>query len=102
MARVLFDAVKDGMPVTVVGGWDRPLREFFMQVEHRGGEKDGEAVWTDWALVPSEKQDTAKLRAVLDRMGILPPEGFWERVEQREGNVIHRFTNAPVPHWQAF
>lgn len=100
MARVLFDTVRDGVPVTVVAGWDRPLREFFMQVEYRGGENDGEALWTDWALVPSEKQDTKMLRTILNHLGILPPEDFWARVEQREGNVVHRFTTTPVPHWQ--
>lgn len=92
MARVLFDTVKNGMPVTVVAGWDRPLREFFMHLEHRGGENDGEALWTDWALTRTEKADTAVLRKTLGDMGILPPEGFWERVERVEGNVLHQYT----------
>lgn len=102
MARVLFDTVKDGVPVTVVAGWDRPLREFFMQVERRGGERHGEALWTDWALVPDEKKDTGQLRAILSKWGIVPPDDFWDRVEWCEGNVIHRFTTSPVPHWQTF
>lgn len=92
MARVLFDTVKDGVPVTVVAGWDRPLREFFMHVELRTGPNAGEALWTDWAITPDEKQDTVRLRACLNRMGVIPPEGFWDRIELKEGNVLYTHT----------
>ncbi len=90
MSQVKFAGTrKGGEKVAVVGGWDRPLREFFLTIFVADSE-DEEIVWSD-LLAPSKlkQEDTHYLRGKLTEYGIEAPEGFWDRVERREANVVH-------------
>lgn len=100
MSQVKFFGTRKGKVVEVVGGWDRPLREFFLNVFAEGESMD--PIWSDLAVAPSLKQDTAFMRAKLAEMGIEVPEGFWERVERREANVLHVLHTGAGQAWQTF
>ncbi len=89
MSRVTFKtAVHE-----VIAGWDRPLQEFFLTVFELDNED-----WPVWSTLdePSmfDKETTDHLQVVLEAdLQVEAPEGFWERVNAREGNVQHVFKN---------
>lgn len=80
MSQVIFNATQGDVPVEVIGGWDRPLRRFFLTVIFDDSGDDVSA---------TDNEDTRSLRMELAALGITAPEGFWERVERMEGNVMH-------------
>ena len=96
MSQVRFKTkADDNREYDVLAGWDRPLREFFMTVFvlENGVEAD-EPYWSGLGDVDQDKAtDTVLLRKSLRDLGIEAPPGFWERVEQREGNVMHYHHN---------
>jgi len=80
--------------VEVMGGWDRPLKEFYLTVfgVPKGPDEDEEIIWSAINEPAAEdQQGTTRLRAKLVELGITPPAGFWEKVELREGNVQRAF-----------
>ena len=86
MSRVTFKTGK----YSVTAGWDRPLQEFFMTVMEDEGEEE-EPVWST-LFEPSmfDKVTTDHLEATLkSQLQIDASEGFWDRVNLREGNVAH-------------
>lgn len=97
MSQVKFHSVTDqGTQVEVMAGWDRPLKEFYMTLFFVGHEADDpasdEALWSTIGECGLEGHpDTKRIRESLARFGITAPEGFWDRVELREANVIHTF-----------
>lgn len=91
MSQVKFKAVTESGPVEVMGGWDRPLSEFYMTIFDLATDAEDETVWASM-FGPSPKT-TAPLRAQLVQMGIEAPEEFWDRVERREANVTHVYAD---------
>lgn len=93
MSQVKFTATFNGKPCEIMAGWDRPLAEFYLTVFDLDPEADEEVVWSTLdAPDESQAHETGYLRQRLSLMGITPPDGFWERVERREGSVTHYFT----------
>lgn len=92
MSQVRFKAkASDNKEYDVLAGWDRPLREFFLTVialEDGGDDDDAGPVAFD-----QDKNGTAYLRKTLEDLGIEAPQGFWEKVEMREGNIMHHHNN---------
>lgn len=97
MSQVKFFATtRSGIPVEVMAGYDRPLKEFFMTLFDRREDSEEETVWSTLEC-PSDidNDNTSRLRSVLVKdFGIVPPSGFWEKVEKREGNVVYGFTTS--------
>ena len=92
MSQVLFKAkTKDGIPVEVMGGWDKPLRYYHFTIFDRRPESEDEPLYD--CLSEDTRQFTTNERhkATLIRFGIEAPPGFWERADQRVGNVMHTF-----------
>ena len=98
MSQVKCISVYQGAKCDVLAGWDRQLRDFFLTVFYR----DKEETDNDWDQVawstlsspsPKDRVSTEHLAAKLVEMGIEVPAGFWERVERREGNVVHSYRN---------
>lgn len=98
MSQVTFHTDHQGERIEVLAGWDTPLRYFFLvlygpkrellysNLDHR------DPAWLG--------RDTSLFRKELQTRGITPPEGFWERVERREGNVVHHHTGGQwSPDW---
>jgi hypothetical protein len=86
MSRVQF-FTKEGLEV--VGGWDHPLRYFFLTIF----DAEKEAIWSELDhFSPSALHATQPLREVLHEHNITPPEGFWDGVERREGNVYRKWS----------
>lgn len=85
MSQVVFKAMHNGEEVIVTGGYDGPLREFFVQVT--GGPHG--FIMDDLWLRPDERKSTGHARAMLEEVGIEAPEGFWELIELREGNITY-------------
>ena len=96
MSQVRFKTkADDGREFDVLAGWDRPLREFFLTVfVLEDGVEADEPYWSGLDEFDRDKaKDTVQLRKALLDLGIEPPSGFWERVELREGNVMHHHHN---------
>lgn len=73
----------------VMAGWDRPLGHFFLTIS---SVIDDEVVWSSiYDLPKGGTSSTEPLKKMLREFEVEPPEGFWERVERREGNVLHSF-----------
>ncbi len=96
MSQVTFRTKLGEKSIEVMAGWDRPMGEFFLTVfgPPRTEDEDEEIIWS--AInnpSPVDRQGTLRLRTKLVELGITAPEGFWEKVEAREGNVRHAFHN---------
>jgi hypothetical protein len=97
MSQVKFHATTNqDVLVEVMAGWDRPLKEFYMTLFFAGQEADDpdsdEALWSTIGECGLEDYpDTKRIREKLAQFGITAPEGFWDRVELQEANVIHTF-----------
>ena len=95
MSQVKFPATTNqGVRVEVMAGWDRPLKEFYMTLffadDPSNDPGDDEALWSTVGERGLEGHpDTKRIRENLARFGITAPEGFWDRVELQEANVIH-------------
>lgn len=84
MSQVTFRGVRGKQSVEVTGGWDRPLQHYHLTVY---GE-DGDPLWSTLDAMPTGgSRDLEPLARALRELGIVAPEGFWTRVEAREGNV---------------
>jgi len=86
----------------IVAGWDRPLRGFFLSVFNPDGDEDHGSFYeslgdhqTHGGFLPTVDY----FKAVLTRLGIQAPEGFWGRVELRESNVTHTLTAKGWETW---
>lgn len=90
MSQVSFKAGPDGT-FEVMAGWDRPCQEFYLTVF----DAEEEVVWSTLGSVdPGLRESTLFIRTQLTKMTIQAPDGFWERVERREANVVHKMTPA--------
>ena len=100
MSQVKFKSTYEGRPVVVMGGWDRPLRHFHLCVFDADPEGETEVVWSGldhWDGGGASATDP--MRRQITEMGISVPDGFWERCERREGNVLHEFVDG---EWSRF
>lgn len=100
MSQVKFKAQYKSKPVEVMGGYDRPLKDFYLTVFDESEDAEEETVWSTLSH-PSQVdlKSTLRLRTQLMEMGIEAPEGFWERVELKEANVNHVFKNGAWVRW---
>ena len=86
MSQIKFKGVtKDGIKVEVVGGWDPPLQEFFLNLYRLGVPEDEDDVLWSALDYPAEEDrcSTKRLRAVLEQFGVRPPSDFWYEVERK-------------------
>lgn len=102
MSQVKVSTImKDGTKVEILGGWDRPLREFFISVFNTNPPEDSEGIiystLGDWNAL--DRDSTLRLQGKLEKLGVALPDGFWDRVERREGNVTHVHRNGS---WEIF
>lgn len=90
MSRHYFDCHCKGQPVQVVIGYDRALREFFLQIVSRHsaeGSDDSSYLYASIAD-PAFCGDLEACREVLEGFGIVPPESVLQAVRaDAEGNV---------------
>lgn len=98
MSQVKVETVLNGRKVEISAGWDRPCQEFFLNLFNFDPDAESEV---DWSTLdePGDDRTTDRIREVIRGFGISLPEGFWERVERREGNVIHVYTDSG---WQVY
>lgn len=90
MSQVKFTAPMGARDVEVMGGWDRPLKEFFLTVFETDDEDT--VIWSAMHdPMSQDKLNTDRLRTQLTKMGIEAPKGFWDKVELRESNVVYKF-----------
>ena len=91
MSQVKFTSTLNGKPCEIMAGWDRPCQEYYLTVFDLNPDEE-----VCWSTIDSPDEslahETGYLRQRLGVMGITSPEGFWERVERREGNVTHVLT----------
>ncbi len=85
MSQLIFTATMDGQEVCVHGGYDRPLREFFLSVLNR----DGEVIANDLSIPIRERRDLDTFRELLADWGIAAVEDFWVLMDRKEGNVFY-------------
>lgn len=91
MSQVKFTTrnSKDQM-IEVVGGWDNPLKGYHLTIFLL---PDEDVLWCnlDHFPFPGMAPSTEPLKKTLIEMDINVPDGFWEKVELKEGNTIHVF-----------
>jgi len=90
MSQVKFRTKYEGKPVEVVGGYDRPLDYHHLTIFDLDPEAEEETVWSclDHEAFPFGMRTTRVAQEVLNKLGIEPPEGFWEQCERKLGNVL--------------
>jgi hypothetical protein len=91
MSRISFKT--DG-GLTVVAGWDVPLQGYFLSVFDDANEDEltYESL-DDRNTRMGFRRDSAYFKDILVKLGIEAPIGFWELVEENEGNVFYTFRN---------
>lgn len=97
MSQVIFNSqTSDGRDVRVQAGWDEPLQGYHFTVFNADDYDD--PIWD--ALnhcTPMFPKTIDEFPPVLEELGIEPPDGFWEEVQQKRGNV---FIQWKKNHWQ--
>lgn len=96
MSRISWNGqLPDGRLVLVVGGWDKPVWGYHFGVYRRSGRDDEEEVVYDNVGHPDlpgmgfpDSMDP--FRKVAERLGLAPPERFWERCSEKLGNHEER------------
>lgn len=74
-----------------MAGWDRPMFHFYLTIFDMREDAPEEVVWSSvHAPDPVDATSTERFRRKLIECGLRAPNGFWELVEKREGNVIRR------------
>lgn len=102
MSRHYFETVHNGFPVTVVLGWDRPLRYFFMVIEKSPQLIDGATKVEDEEFLYSNLDENDPFsrgldyyREVLHQFQIDVPESMFFEVQrdcdEHVGNRIVRY-----------
>lgn len=87
MSQIKFNSkLKNGDKVEVMGGWDSPLQEYFVTIFLDDGEVHA-------STMDNGGRSKADVQELLDDNGINPPPGFWQLMDLREGNTVHRFVN---------
>jgi len=85
----------DGRAVDVMAGWDRPCNHFFLSVFDMSTEEARDEEKMVYATIfdshPMDEDSTLRLQAKLAELGLRSPEGFWEKVELREGPTMKLF-----------
>lgn len=88
MSQVSFkttmtDPDEGKVAVEVMGGWDRPLREFFLAVRPLDSIMDG--IYSGSGFDPE-----ALVEDMTEMTGLTVPTEFMELMARREGNMIYR------------
>lgn len=96
MSQVKFhSALPDDTKVEIVGGWDEPQQGYHFSIfaledDLEEGEDDVIYCNLRHSACPFPR-DNDIYRTVLKLARIIPPPGFWERVERKEGDVIYEW-----------
>lgn len=87
MSQIKFRALHKNQLVEVVAGWDVPLQFFHLTIY----DMNDESIWCNLDYFDfDELKTTTPLKNALAKLNITPPDNFWDFVEKKEGNVIHR------------
>jgi hypothetical protein len=90
MSQVKFNSEFKGKPIQVMGGWDPPLRHFFLTIYDLTQEEEEDILWATLDTEPTGGTQTLEpLQKQLEKMDIEPPPGFWECILKKEGSIIH-------------
>jgi hypothetical protein len=86
MSRISFNNFLGNKEVQVVAGWDNPLRMFWLDVINLNDDED--IIYSSiYENDPQDYDGISRLEDVLNNLGIVAPQGFWNLVLKREGNV---------------
>lgn len=95
MSRISWEGqLPDGRPVLVVGGWDKPVGGYHFGVYLRGGKgSKSDVIYDnveDARLQPymGFPPMLGAFKVVAAKLGLAPPQKFWERCAERLGNEI--------------
>jgi hypothetical protein len=89
MSQVKFRMEYQGKKVEVVGGYDRPLDYHHLTVFDLDPEAEDELVWSDLEhYFPHQMRTIETAKRELEKLGIEPPEGFWEQCARKLGNAL--------------
>lgn len=93
MSRHIFSTEHQGRPIVVVIGWDRPLQYHFMTIQRMdAAEDEPDFLYSNLDEPNGTGLSLAYYRGVLERLGIIVPEGmFRESKADRANNVGNRF-----------
>lgn len=106
MTRHIYTSVtRDGTPVTVTAGWDRPLQNYFLQIEENG-DGDGKHEFNSLAYSQTQTRSFDPFFKELCSRGILVPVGFVEELEldkaQDIGNKVKNWGDLNVDDFPKF
>lgn len=94
MSQVKFQTTYKGKRAEVMAGWDRPLSYYHLTVFNLDAEDDDdECFYSGMDGDPFAIKTIGPLKAKLAELGIKPPAGFWEHVEQKAGNIFVRYVD---------
>lgn len=101
MSQVKFKAATpSGNPIEVMGGWDKPLRMYFLAIFDLRENAEEETLWDSMDDGSEEDfKSTARLQAKLRDLGIEPPPDFWALVERQERNVVQTWSGTTWTGW---
>jgi hypothetical protein len=89
VSQVKFRSELGGKPVEVMAGWDRPLGHYYLTIFDLSPDAEEETLWSTLDAMPDGGcPSVTPLFGQLYKLGIQEPEGFWEHVEMRDGNVV--------------
>ena len=102
MSQVSFTTQHSDRDVCVTGGWDRQMQYYHFTIEYAAPDFDsdidsgfdsdefqeGGVLYSNLDTEAPFKKDNEEYKAQLHIYGIEAPEGFWEMIERKEGNVL--------------
>lgn len=99
MSQHTFSTTFGNRPVTVLMGWDRPLRGFFMTIEYADDPEDEEYAYCnldDPKLIASGglPPDTEHFKTVLETMNVKLPQRMLDEIEaDGKNNTGNRYVS---------
>ncbi len=115
MSQVTFTAKFNDRAVVVTGGWDALMQYYHFTIEYVAPDFDsdidsgfdsdevseGGMLYSNLDTEAPYKQDNDEYKEQLRIRGIEAPEGFWEMIERKEGNVLveYRIETGGARNW---
>ena len=94
MSQVTFRTTYKGKRAEVMAGWDNPLRYYHLTIfDLDAGDDEDECIYSGMESEAFQVKTIDPLKVKLDKFGIKPPDGFWEHVEPKAGNVYIRYVD---------
>ena len=95
MSQVRFNTEYNNEPALVVAGWDRPLQYYHLTVFNNDENAEKECFYSDLDEPnPFSVKTIVPIQEKLKEMNIVPPDGFWDLVSKKEGNVFHTYVDS--------